>query len=541
MRTTTWLSCAALAAGCGFLPVDSKSDGALPVSLGPTGPERDGCAEPSRRSEVRVAVEGGELEGVRLGTATAYLGVPYAAPPLAGLRFQPPQRAACWTGVRAAARPGARCAQPGPSGELVGSEDCLYLNVFAPSAEAARPRPVLVFLHGGDGQRGGAHPGDGTLGQLDGSGLAAAQDAVVVTVAWRLGALGFTSHPLLRAQGEGAGNYGLLDTIAALRWVRRNARAFGGDEGRVLVFGEAAGAVNACALLAAPQALGLFSAVLLQSGACAAADASGRDEAGRALADSLGCSGADALACLRAAPADALARAQPASGPLLASWQTGFGPMVDGLLLEEAPLAALAAGRAAPVPLAVGSNADEFALFLQGDAMAACSEYAPYLEQVFGPLAPQVEQRYPCDEVQGPVQAAVAAVTDALYACPARRAARAASFGRALPVYRYLYAHARAYGPLSKLRAYHSAELPFLFSTLDAEGYQPTPQDERLTRAMQGYWASLARGELPSAHGELAWSRYQPSFDNALVLDDGVREGPGAQGSACDFWDAVSP
>lgn len=540
MRTTVWVL-AALAAGCGFLPVESKQDGLLPISRGPNGPERDQCAAPARLSEVRANVETGTLEGVRSGTATAYLGVPYAAPPTGELRFRAPRPAGCWPGVRDATRFAALCAQAGPNGELVGSEDCLYLNVFAPSAAPRAPRPVLVFLHGGDGRTGGSHAADGSAGQLDGSALAAGEDAVVVTVEWRLGGLGFASHPVLRAEGEGAGNYGLLDTVAALQWVQRNAAAFGGDASRVLVFGEAAGASQVCALLAAPKARGLFSAALMQSGACAATDAAVRDEQGRGLAEVAGCDGADLARCLREAPAAVFAGAPPLPAPLLATWHAAFGPTLDGAVLPEAPLAALEAGRGAGVPLAIGSNADEFALFLPDEAMPSCSEYAPYLAQVFGPLAPQVEQRYPCDEARGAAAAAVAATTDALYTCPARRAARAASAGQGGPVYRYLYAHARAYGPLATLRAYHSAELPYLFDTLAVEGYAPTPSEVQLSKAMQGYWASLARGEEPQARVGPRWQRYSPSLDDALVLQEDLRtEGLGA-GAACDFWDSVSP
>jgi para-nitrobenzyl esterase len=226
---------------------------------------------------------------------------------------------------------------------------------------------------------------------------------------------------------------------------------------------------------------------------------------------------------------------------MLASWHAAFGPTLDGQVLLRSPLAALEAGQRAEVPLAIGSNADEFALFLPGEMMPSCGEYAPYLGQVFGPLAPQVEERYPCDQTRGAAQAAVAAVTDALYTCPARRAARAASAGSNSPVYRYLYAHARASGPLATLGAFHSAELPYLFETLGAEGYAPTANEARLTRAMQGYWTSLARGEEPVSRFGPRWQRYAPSLDDALMLQENLRQDSVAGAAACDFWDAVSP
>jgi para-nitrobenzyl esterase len=528
---------ATLVAGCGFAPVASQDEGLSPSSQPPNGPAADSCAKPERLSEVRVAIDTGAIEGIKSGNTTAFLGIPYAG----AKRFRSPQRTACWTGVRDATQFAPLCAQPGPNGELLGSEDCLALNVFVPSAAAVSARPVLVFLHGGDGRTGGSHAADGSAGQLDGSALAASEDAVVVTLDWRLGAFGFAAHPVLRAEGDGAGNFGLLDIVAALEWVQRNAVAFGGDDSRVLVFGEAHGAVNVCALLAMPRAKGLFSSALMQSGACAALDASTRDEQGRGLADALGCSGENLAQCLRAAPAADVAQALPVSAPLLATWQAAFGPTLDGTVLPEAPLAALQAGHAQGVPLAIGSNKDEFALFLPDDAMPSCSEYSPYLAQVFGPLAPQVEQHYLCDEMKGAAQSAVAAVTDALYTCPARRAARAAAAGQSQPVYRYLYAHSRAYGPLAPLRAFHSAELPYLFDTLAVEGYAPTQSEEQLVKSMQSYWASLAREGTPSSRNGPAWPRFSPSFDNALVLDEHASMGSQIDASACDFWDSVSP
>jgi para-nitrobenzyl esterase len=310
--------------------------------------------------------------------------------------------------------------------------------------------------------------------------------------------------------------------------------AFGGDSKRVLVFGEAAGAVNVCALLATPRAKGLFSSALMQSGACAALDAQLRDEQGRILADAAGCSGTDVAQCLRSAEAMTLANTLALQAPLLGSWQAAFGPTVDGLVLPQAPLAALESGHAHDVPLAIGSNTDEFALFLADDAMPSCTEYAPYLSQVFGALAPQVEQRYFCDEQKGAAASAIAAVTDALYTCPARRAARAASAVRTAAVYRYLYAHARAYGPLAALRAYHSAELPYLFDTLGVEGYAPTEGEAQLVRTMQNDWSALARGEAP-------WERFAPARDNVWVIDEAARSENSTQSGECDFWDAVSP
>lgn len=252
---------------------------------------------PPGRTQLRL--DSGWVRGEARDDVVAFSGIPYAAPPVGDRRLAPPAAPSPWTGVRDATRPSPSCPQPGGFGEdgvqVAGQEDCLYLDAVVPRDAGERRLPVLVWLHGGAMISGAAN-------QYDGARLASRGDVIVVTANYRLGALGFLSTPALDAEHTGSGNYGLLDQNAVLRWVRRNATAFGGDPGQVTVAGQSAGSRSICAQLASPAARGLFQRAVLQSGPCAnkvftkaEADRNGR----QAIAE-VGCSTADAtVACLR--------------------------------------------------------------------------------------------------------------------------------------------------------------------------------------------------------------------------------------------------
>jgi para-nitrobenzyl esterase len=265
-----------------------------------------------------VVTEAGELRGTDVGAASAFLGIPYAAPPVGEGRFRPPAAHACWEGVRPALAFGRVCPQLLASGGRFGDEDCLAANVWTPEARATTPRPVMVFIHGGAYLTGSGHQdlafeNSGNL--YDGATLATEQGAVVVTFNYRLGALGFFAHPALVAEDAhgSAGNYGTLDQIALLQWVQTNIRAFGGDPDRVMIFGESAGGLSTCLLLATPLARGLFHGALVESGGCQVATAASRLAQGEDIADRLGC---DDAACLRARPASDYVVAQRMRRPV---------------------------------------------------------------------------------------------------------------------------------------------------------------------------------------------------------------------------------
>jgi para-nitrobenzyl esterase len=421
----------------------------------------------------RVTVEGGVLEGA-VDSATGVLvfrGIPYAAAPVGRLRWRPPQPAPTWRGVRAADRLGHNCMQGQPYGDIdpyaAGiSEDCLNLNVWTSTLGSGGPRPVMVWIHGG-----GFAAGFGGEERHHGARLAQ-KGAVVVTLNYRLGAFGFLAHPALAAESpqRSAGNYGLLDQIAAQRWVQRNAARFGGDPSRVTIFGESAGGMSVGALVASPLARGLFQRAIMESGVGVGARYPVRDSAlaqGRRFAARLGVEGdgADAAARLRALPADTLlarwlATSAPGGAP---GERLRTQPIIDGWVLPRPVDSALARGVADRVPVIVGSNADE---------------------------------------------------SDEAFGAPARAYARllTARGGRA-----YLYQFARTAQDSAGRRvgAPHASEITFVFGLprplLPVLGRAPS--DSTLAEAMSDYWVAFATtGDPNGAPSAGRWPRW-PAYD----------------------------
>jgi para-nitrobenzyl esterase len=438
-----------------------------------------------------------------------------------------------------------------------GSEDCLSLNVWTPSLAPApqAQRPVMVFVYGGGNVIGATNQQllGGNL--YDGTALANAQDVVVITFNYRLGALGFLAHPSLSeaSRDKRSGNYGLFDALLALRWVQANAANFGGDAQRVMLFGESAGAFNTCALVGSPLAKGLFSAALMESGNCSAPLMTDRYAAAGDFAKRVQCDGVpDVVSCLKSAPLDqvvvnsgSLYDLIPGDNPTdpKTIGDLPFGASVDGYLLPASPLDALRKGMHNHIPLVLGSNMDEFAVFsvVPNAVPTTCQAYQDRLKANFGPLADQVFAHYPCsilDPVSGH-DAYIKAISAALFTCPSRRAVAAAAGSQAEPVYRFLFTHHYDYGALLPLGAFHTAELEFVFNSFNALSYLPTPGESALSARIQSRWSGLARASLPDGPAGISWPQYNPALDNALALDtnDSVVNGFDAEG--CDFWDSV--
>jgi para-nitrobenzyl esterase len=494
-----------------------------------------------------VPTTSGLVQGEAAGAVFAFLGVPYAAPPVGDLRWRPPQSAPSWNGVRAATAFAPPCPQIGAGGAVVGAEDCLYLNLWAPAGPPPPARsPVLFFIHGGGNVQGASSEqlADGSF-LYDGAALAAGRQAVVITINYRLGPLGFLALPELAAESPhgSAGNYGILDQEAALEWVRANIASFGGDPARVMVFGESAGALDTCMLLASPPAAGLFSSALMESGACVAMSNAGALSFGAQVAGACGCAGAsDVPACLRALGAAAVVAALPQ--PIdLAGKQGGYQPNVDGWVLPEAPLDAFAAGRHNRVPLVVGANSDETS---RAVPLMTQTQYEQAVLQLAGNsqlLAARILAEYPVGEYGGSPRAAYVALTsDAKFICTARAAARALSAGQDEPVFRYFFTHPYSNGTigLKQLGAYHAAELPYVFGNLGIAGYTPTAGERDLSGAIQGYWSRLAATGDPNGEGAVAWPTYDAAADPFLRLDDPVAAGEGVRTRQCDFWDSLA-
>ncbi|WP_372394120.1 carboxylesterase/lipase family protein [Xanthomonas sp. NCPPB 3582] len=496
---------------------------------------------PDARTDV-VQTQAGPVRGVASALGRAFLGVPFAAPPVGALRFRAPQPVAAWTQVRDATQAGPACLPRYRFGQKHVSEDCLTLNLYAPPGPApAHPRAVMVWIYGGALQLG-------SNVDYDLSALAARQDVIVVAPNYRLGVFGFLAHPALRGEGEGA--YALLDQQAALRWVQRNIGAFGGDPRNVTVFGESAGAWSICYQLVSPGARDLFQRAILQSGSCLAADSSiarnAAEAGGTRMAQTLGCAGgADAATCLRALPADAIADARPQRRGL--TGRDAWAPMSGGDVLPVPPAAAIASAQQMQVPVMIGTNRDEGRLFAQllsyVGGLTLRSGYAARVERMH-PDSSHVMAQYADIAAQSRWNAYADIVTDSGFACPSRR------LGQALrtqaPVYAYEFDDAHApYGllrlPFSPpLGAYHASELVYLFQRPWVLSGTPrfTAAQQAFSTTLQDYWGAFARTGDPNGDARPPWPRFDGETP-LLLSPQGI--GPAAdfvQRHRCAFWDA---
>ncbi|ARF53589.1 carboxylesterase/lipase family protein [Streptomyces gilvosporeus] len=491
--------------------------------------------QPAPPAATTVRTHGGLVRGAAHDGYRTFEGIPYAAPPVGRLRWAPPRRAAPWPGVRDATRPASAC--PQPAGEVPGGstdEDCLHLNVTTPDgAGPARPRPVIVWLHGGGFTTGAGN-------SYDARRMATRGDVVVVTVNYRLGALGFLAHHGL----PGSGTFGLADQQAALRWVRAEIGAFGGDAHNVTLAGESAGGYSVCAQLAAPGAAGLFDRAIIESGPCtgrpdrpfapssvplSTARATGAD-----LAAKVGCGSAhDVTACLRRVPVSRL----------LAAQNTDQQPAYATPLLPRDPAAAIAAGRFHHVPVLIGNNHDEGNGWAAGIVQAGnpvTPDTWPGVAAAFFPVPGQAKaivREYPVHRTDGgPVFGAV--IGDADFACPTARTG--SLLATQVPVWQYEFADEHAPPlipgtPPFPLGAPHASELPYLFD-LGGRPRDLTPAQHRLADTMVDYWTRFARTADPNGPSLPRWSRQAVL---SLAPDHIVPTRTAQRRHHCAFWNAV--
>jgi para-nitrobenzyl esterase len=496
----------------------------------------------------------------------AFLGVPFAAPPLGPLRWRPPQPVRSWTGVRDARRFAPACpqAQSLSYGARFDdqSEDCLYLNIWAGAADSRTTRPVMVWIHGGGNIIGGA----GTV-IYDGRHFAAA-GVVLVSVQYRLGPLGYLAHPALTAEARerdgraASGNYGLLDQIAALEWVRANIASFGGDRNRVTVFGESAGAADITHLLASPLSRGLFHRALAESGyfgesiprlsesvgAVRSAHDTGLDVARR-----LGVERQDpaALRSLRALPVQKVQSIPMTIGRLGAG--TGgavrFGPIVDGYVLPRDPGDVWAEGRMQKVPFIAGSNLDDGSVFTRGLPIKSLPAYRLTMSLLFGAEVPRALEEFPANRAEDVPGAVRRVATIVAFRAPARRLVRAveASGGQA---WLYLFSR-RPLGALAPgVGVVHGLEVPYVFATLADAGVVGAligNTDRALSAEMLRRWVAFAETGSPNGRGEdlagpatPSWPAYDRMDDQHLEFGEGVKVGRHLDRNACDLADEAA-
>ncbi len=505
------------------------------------------CAVTAPADPLVVRVESGLLRGAVEGESRRWLGVPFAAPPVGTLRWRAPSPVgACWETPRDATEWAPACPQVpqsqgvafDPNAAIVGQEDCLTLNVWRPVADAPGPRPVMVFIHGGGNVVGSA--GESSNGQrlFEASRLASRGGVVVVTLQYRLGPLGWLSHRSL----DGVTNLALLDQIAGLRWVQRNIAAFGGDPSRVMLFGESAGAVNTCALLASPPAVGLFARAAIQSGSCtytqSAEDAAAQ---GDRFAQATGCAAAtDPGACMRALSVEQVLRALPApvniSG-LGATEAARWGPALSPATLPERPFDAMLAGRHHRVPVMVGHNTEEVGLAVP--AIANEQAYVAALTSIVGATAAnRIAQIYSVARFRTPRAALVQVLTDARFGCQARAAARAAHAGGS-PTWRYLFAQPleSAMPAVRALGAWHGLELLYVFQHMARFGAGVAPGDLAAERVVLDAWTRFAAAGDPG--GDTPWPRYASGMEPTLRIAATPAVEQGWRNAECDGWDTA--
>jgi para-nitrobenzyl esterase len=499
----------------------------------------------------------GEVRGTwadAAGSIQVFKGLPYARPPVADLRWVAPQAPEKWTGVRAAIEPGPACWQESQleqfvwsRGKFERSEDCLYLNIWSRIEQAKQP--VMVWFHGGSHTSGMSHD---TI--FDGATLAS-QGVVVVTVNYRLGPFGFLAHPALAAESShnSAGNYGLLDKIAALNWVRDNIAQFGGDPDNVTIFGQSAGSQSVCALMASPLSKGLFHKAIGQSASCTqptkTIDANGFDR-GRRLAQALVKKNTVDAETLRGAPPQVIMRAANKS-----RWAAQSRIVVDGWVVPEPVDNIYLAGQQAGIPLMVGSLANEGHLLFPLNEDLDSAELQTAIEKLAGNHAGALLELYADEAAQSPGLAQRAIATDLFMAYGMRRWAdhqRAAG----APVFLYHFDHTppafRLYvpdnpdlklpdGPRSA-GAYHSADLAYVFGNVDKVGLDWQEEDRQLSRTMVRFWTNFAKSgdpNQPEHQGLPEWRPYDRKTHATMLLNSNPHTTEGVRAAKLDIWDEV--
>jgi para-nitrobenzyl esterase len=476
----------------------------------------------------RVQLAEGTIEGKRVPAEGVVLdefqGIPYAAPPVGALRWQPPQAVSSWPGVRMTHRFGPRCMQLPLFGDMVFrshgmSEDCLYLNVWKP-AHADGKLPVLVYFYGG-----GFVAGDGSEKRYDGASLAS-KGIVTVTVNYRLGVFGFFALPALVEESpqHAAGNYGLLDQLAALRWVQAHIARFGGDPAQVTIAGESAGSIAVSALMASPLSRDLFARTIGESGALIAPIApvtrQALEQQGEAFAGKLG---AVSLNALRKLPASTLLQATRDRG------YTDADVDLDGYFLSEAPAVTFARGAQAQVPLLVGSNSQEgFYAALVSEQTPTPAHYRAALDRLFGAQADRVLELYPGASEEAVRRSGTALAGDMFIAHSTWRWMDLQRRTGKAPVYYYYFAQPRpskrhpGAGELADSGAVHSGEIEYALGNLDGnEVYAWTPADHETSRVMQGYFANFIKHGNPNGKSLPHWPAVRESDGGLLrqVID----------------------
>ena len=476
-------------------------------------------------------VQGEVVEGT---TVQVFRGIPYAAPPVGDLRWRDPVAVASWEGVRSATEFGNVCHQGPALAAMTGeplptrSEDCLYLNVWTGAVGAETKQPVMVWIHGG-----GLTLGWGHQRGYDGTNLAR-QGVVLVSINYRLGALGFLAHPLLNQEAGVSGNYGLKDQIAALEWVRRNIEAFGGDPGNVTIFGESAGGTSVHALIASPRSKGLVHRGIAQSPWVTGSNyallhdalptVGSATENGRQWIETH-FGGIDSLAKLRALGAEDLFAAQEAGYAVAVT--------VDGDFMPDHAVNVYARGDQLDVPVIAGTNTDEGTIFQGMLPFNTPEDYSAAMQDQFGDHASTILDLYPATDARSLFAAKNQLITDTWFVQNTRNmlAGMAKVSSNA---WQYHFSRRAPQAPM--LGAFHGMEIAYAFGNLDADA---SAEDQALSDAMTRYWVQFAKTGNPNVEGLPAWPAYEPETDRHLELGDEIKAGTGYRNEAVNVLNEI--
>ncbi|MGV8059443.1 MAG: carboxylesterase/lipase family protein [Smithellaceae bacterium] len=490
-----------------------------------------------------VKLDSGLIRGKAEGDVRVFLGIPYAAPPVGKLRWKPPQAIASWKQVRNSIDFGPSCPQPKQQDNGKFSEDCLYLNVWTTAKPTDKKLPVMVWIHGGAFNFASA-----SQPEYEGSNLAK-RGVVVVTINYRLGPLGFFVHPLLSEESshDTSGNYGLLDQIAALKWVQKNIAAFGGNPDLVTIFGQSAGSRSVSLLMISPMSAGLFQRAIAQSGGPIIGseylnpvfngNMANVSNMGLKLTAKLGCDQAeDVLVALRAKSAQEIVAA--------ADCRTGlfdeglfFAPVFDGWVLPGNPIAAYEGGKQHDVPMIVGSTSNEGTLYLAGEKDLSVEKYQAFLKSRFADYSAEAFEMFPANSSKDVARAIDEIITEAANACPARFVAQCMEQRKSRT---YLYQFTRRPDTVTarKLGVHHGADLVYVFGNMNkSDGYDDA--DRELSERMMAYWVNFAKTGNPNGRGLFYWPAYKSKSDLNLEFSDVIHTNKNLFQKECDFISRV--
>lgn len=506
------------------------------------------CSLTSKSQNVNTQF--GPISGIVNSGIYQFLGIPFAKPPVGNLRWKAPENPASWTSVLNTTNFAPVCTQKkyeqGSSvGTIVGEEDCLYLNVWSPQLGGGTNLPVMVFIHGGGNKQGSASEVNGGTEMFFGRNLAERGNAVIVTIQYRLGPLGFLVHPGLETENANglSGNYAVMDQILALKWVKNNISNFGGNPNNVMIFGESAGGLNVGNLMLTPLANGLFHRAGIQSAVPVLGDYNVNKSNGISYVDSFTVTGNDVqkISFMRNLPADSLVKFEtPAlsGGAVNGNWQS----VIDGFTFMDTPLNTIQTGNFNRVPLLIGSNSEEMSI-------SAPTTVLPFMvtalinSTVPAPLQAQATSLYPPGTNNTIARESyIGILSDAQFTSTTRRIAQCVSQNQNEPVYRYFFTHKHSIPQLASFGSYHGMELFYVFNTWEdatlGTGPLFSPQDDSVQQAMATYWSNFALTGNPNDGNLPTWPVYQSSTDPYLEIKatpNGTQAG--IRTAKSDLWD----